>query len=227
MHAQTGGEAVGPTTALPSPGLMDRLAVWIGRHWLLVVGLWVSVFLGFAVAAPVLAASGHRGAATFLYAVYSPFCHQLPQRSWFIAGRQAAYTWPEIQPATGLPLSMPQAAFHHPVDDLVFGWQLALCQRDMAIFTGFWLAMALYGIRRRLGSLVAPLPLRYYLVALIPIAADGLTQLVGWRESTPLLRTLTGLLFGGASALLVLPLAAEAVAEAVGQVGGTSAGLKF
>ena len=38
-----------------------------------------------------------------------------------------------------------------------------------------------------------------------PIAYDGFTQLVGWRESTWQLRTGTGLLFGIASGWLVLP----------------------
>lgn len=194
---------------------LDKLACQVGRHWLLVVGLWVSAFLGLAVAAPALAAGGHRGAATFLYAAYSPFCHQLPHHSWFIGGRKAAYTWAEVQPATGLPLAAPLAAVHRPVGDPRLGWQLALCERDMAIFGGFWLAIVAYALRRGQGRPPGPLPLRLYLLALLPIAVDGLTQLAGWRESTPLLRTLTGAVFGMASGWLVLPLAAEAVAEAV------------
>ena len=37
------------------------------------------------------------------------------------------------------------------------------------------------------------------------MAIDGFTQLFGWRESTPELRTLTGALFGLASVWLIYP----------------------
>ncbi len=37
------------------------------------------------------------------------------------------------------------------------------------------------------------------------MAVDGFTQLVGWRESTVELRTLTGALFGAASVWLIYP----------------------
>jgi uncharacterized membrane protein len=48
------------------------------------------------------------------------------------------------------------------------------------------------------------MPFRLYLLFILPMAVDGLTQLVGLRESTPFLRTLTGSLFGIGSAWLVL-----------------------
>jgi uncharacterized membrane protein len=44
-----------------------------------------------------------------------------------------------------------------------------------------------------------------YGLLIAPMALDGFTQLFGWRESTPELRTFTGALFGLASVWLIYP----------------------
>jgi uncharacterized membrane protein len=72
----------------------------------------------------------------------------------------------------------------------------------------------LYGlVRYRL----RPLPFKIYVLFLIPIAVDGLTQLVGWRESNWWLRTLTGALFGFASVWLAYPYVEEAMQDVLDQ----------
>ena len=40
--------------------------------------------------APVAAASGHRDVAKVIYGAFATFCHQLPERSYFIDGHQLA-----------------------------------------------------------------------------------------------------------------------------------------
>lgn len=75
----------------------------------------------------------------------------------------------------------------------VFGEQMAFCQRNTAIFGAFFLFGLVYILfRRRLKSLPEWLAIVYSL----PMAADGFTQLFGWRESTWELRLITGSLFG-------------------------------
>jgi len=60
-----------------------------------------------------------------------------------------------------------------------------------------------YGLLRRRRRF-RPLPLRIYGLCLVPAAVDGIAQLLGIRDSTPLLRSLTGAIFGAGSAWLIL-----------------------
>lgn len=84
----------------------------------------------------------------------------------------------------------------------LFGHQVAYCQRDLAIYTTIFLSGLGFGALRRW---LPPLPFRYYLPLILPMALDGLSQLFGLRESTWWLRTLTGSLFGLASVWLLFP----------------------
>ena len=85
---------------------------------------------------------------------------------------------------------------------LIFGHQVAICQRDLAIFSSILLAGLLFNLVR---NRVKPLKWCIYLLLVIPIAIDGFTQLLGWRESNWQLRTLVGALFGLANVGLVYP----------------------
>jgi uncharacterized membrane protein len=89
----------------------------------------------------------------------------------------------------------------------IFGQQMAYCERDTAIYASLFLAIILFGFVRRW---VKPLPLYGYALFLVPMAVDGITQLVGLRSSTWELRTITGALFGLGSAWLALPYLEEA-----------------
>jgi uncharacterized membrane protein len=89
----------------------------------------------------------------------------------------------------------------------VYGYQVAYCQRDTAIYTTLLVATILFPLVR---SRLKPLPWQWYLVLITPMAIDGLTQLVGLRYSNWQLRTITGALFGLATAWLALPYVEEA-----------------
>ncbi len=192
---------------------MTSAVAWLGRRWL---ALWLAggaAYLVGAVAAPALAAAGAAPAARLVYSLYRPLCHQLPDHSWFLFGPRAHYDWPVLQPHTTAPLDRPLAALHQPVGDRAVGYQLAVCQRDLATFAALWVASLAWAATRRRHGVAPAVPGRWYLAALVPIALDGFTQLFGWRASTPLLRTLTGALFGAATAGFVLPLVEAAMAE--------------
>src|SRR5262245_5155908 len=91
-----------------------------------------------------------------------------------------------------------------------FGYQMAYCQRDTALY----LAMLLGGLayaRRRFWT--GGLPWWLFGLLTLPIAIDGGTALFGLRESTPLLRSATGALFGLATAWFVYPLMDRALAQ--------------
>ncbi|MCL5256420.1 MAG: DUF2085 domain-containing protein [Chloroflexi bacterium] len=83
-----------------------------------------------------------------------------------------------------------------------FGFQMAMCERDLAIFASFLLGGIAFAIAGRRWKAIN---WRLYLVLIAPLAIDGLTQLVGLRQSTWELRTVTGGLFGLANTLMVFP----------------------
>ncbi len=104
------------------------------------------------------------------------------------------------------------------------GHQICLCERCMAIYSSLLLGGLLLALFRSLGRRVAPLDWRWWIVAMLPMALDGGTQLFGWRESNLGLRFLTGAIFGLATAWFGLPqiqdaaLDAPAVAPAVAPI---------
>jgi len=86
----------------------------------------------------------------------------------------------------------------------VFGYQICLCQRCLAIYTSMLLSgltLALLRKRRDVPSITWWL----WVVAMIPMALDGGTQLFGLRESNVWLRLFTGTIFGVGTALFTLP----------------------
>ncbi len=96
------------------------------------------------------------------------------------------------------------------------GRQMAMCQRDVAIYG----TMAAGGIAFALaGRGWHPLPWRWYLAALVPIAVDGTTQLLGLRESNWQLRLFTGALFAMATVWLAYPQLEQFTREVLEEAG--------
>ena len=163
------------------------------RHWLLALNVSVGLFLGGAFAAPILARLGWQQAADALYSAYHLTCHQWAFRSFFLFGQQVVYTQQQLAQLNQQPFTF--------AGSQELGWKLAFCERDLAIYLGLLLVGLLYARWRGL----QPAGFALYGVLILPMAVDGFTQMFGWRESTWELRLSTGLLFGLASAWLVLP----------------------
>ena len=101
------------------------------------------------------------------------------------------------------------------------GYKTTLCARDEAIYIGLLIGAIIYSrpvVRRRL----RPVPILLFLfVGVLPIALDGLSQLLGYppfnawppRETLPFFRVSTGLLFGLMSAWLAFPYLNESFKE--------------
>jgi len=99
---------------------------------------------------------------------------------------------------------MPERTF------FLLGYQMAYCQRDLAIYGGVLALGLLYGLVRRH---VSPLPLRWAALLALPMAIDGFTQLFGLRESTWELRVVTGSLFALTVVWVVFPRLEQGFAE--------------
>ncbi len=69
---------------------VNRASLYFAEHWLLAVNIISGVFAGLPYLSPVLAYYGFDGAANIIFRAYRVTCHQLPSRSYFILGHQAA-----------------------------------------------------------------------------------------------------------------------------------------
>ncbi len=198
-------------------GFIDRLAAWLARHWLALFNLFIILFVGLPFLAPVLADAGATGPARLIYTIYAPTCHQLPERSFWLFGPQAVYTAPELAshgaPLEGLNILQRQALRFN--GGAGTGYKVAICQRDIAIYGSILLSGMLFGrLRGRLrrgGRSLPKMPLWLFGLLLVPMFLDGTTQLIGWRESTWVLRLVTGALFGAAVVWLAYPYLQEAM----------------
>jgi len=198
---------------------MNRGVRFFSRHWLAAFSLVILLYAGLPFMAPTLMKVGATGPARVIYTLYSPFCHQFAFRSFFLFGPQAVYPRElagtdlvSYGEATGLDEGDVIAARRYVGDETV-GYKTALCERDIGIYVGILVAGLVYGFIRNRRN-VKPLPLKYwFLLGIVPIALDGGTQLISQlgvfpfpaRESTPFLRTATGLLFGAMNVWMAYP----------------------
>jgi uncharacterized membrane protein len=92
----------------------------------------------------------------------------------------------------------------------LFGHQFGLCERNLSIYTSMFLGSLLFVLtRKRLPGI----PWWLWIVMILPMALDGTTQMFGLRESTLILRVVTGTLFGLGSIWFALPLMEQAMQE--------------
>lgn len=187
--------------------LGDRLVLGIARHWVALFSLALFLYVGLPFLAPVLMQAGATGPARVIYLVYSPACHQLPDRSYFLFGQNPVYTLEELESSNALPGSGLLERRRY-IGDETLGWKVALCERDVAIYGSMLLAGIIFALLR---GRVRRLPLPVFVLFVIPIAVDGLTQLFGLRTSNWWLRTITGALFGAGVVWLVYPYIQESM----------------
>jgi len=190
----------------------DRLVLVVARHWLVFLNLAVAIYLILPLSAPVLMHAGLITPGRVIYTLYAPMCHQLPERSFFLFGRQPIYSLRELRADGVLDANDGYVIRRHYLGDTNHGYKVAFCERDTAIYASILMAGILFAcLRRRL----RPLPLKWFFILLIPMALDGGTQLVGLRESSWWLRVLTGSLFGIASVWLAYPYVESAMRDVV------------
>ena len=167
---------------------------WISDHWfgifLLIYGLWV--FTPYL--APIFMKIGWNSAGKAIYFIYSFFCHQLPERSFFWFGEKSMYSLREIQAAwqnTSNPMILRKF-----IGNEAMGWKIAWSDRMMSFYTSVWFFAALWWPFRRKIKPLAWLP---FALLLLPMALDGGTHAIsdlagigqGFRDTNQWLATLT------------------------------------
>ncbi|HET7010432.1 MAG TPA: glutaredoxin family protein [Anaerolineales bacterium] len=238
--AATGAQGRAPLTgrARQQAITLNRIVLSFTRHWLATFNLAALIFVGIPFLAPVLMNAGATAPARLIYTAYSPFCHQYAFRSWFLFGDQAAYPLARaglpgttFGEATGLPETdyLTARAF---IGNEAVGYKVALCERDVSIWGGLFLAGLAFGVVR--GRLRPLSTFGWLAIGILPIALDGGTQLLSglpgfsaflpWRESTPALRTITGLLFSAANVWMAYPYVEESMTETAALIAAKLAG---
>lgn len=206
----------------------EKFTLWFSKSYVKVITVLILLFVGFSFLPPMLMSAGRQSIANGIYSFYQILCHQLFFRSFFINGEQPFYPrelanikgYKTFENVTGREARDLVFAREYTGNE-VLGYKVALCQRDVAIYFSLALAGIIFQVTNKKMK-----PLRWYLwfiIALIPIGLDGFSQLPGlaegwpgWlpiRESTPLLRIMTGTLFGFTTGLYMFPLMEEGMKE--------------
>lgn len=206
-----GGAANSRSAATPqTPPRSDSVVVvWVDRlingllhHWLALLLMPMLIFVAVPFLAPVAMAAGWTGLGELIYTLYIPFCHQLPQRSWFLFGEQLTYTLPEIQQVYSSADPW-QLRFFYGTREM--GWKVAWSDRMISFYAMTPVFGLLYATLRR--WLRRPLPLRVLLLTLLPLALDGFSHMAsdtlfgvsggGFRDTNAWLAVLSNNAFPG------------------------------
>ena len=197
----------------------DKISYWFSKHYIWVILSVLFLYITLPFVAPIAMKYDKPGIAKPIYSAYRLVCHELAFRSWFLFGDQPAYPreaahfkedeWLTYEEVTGSSSGnnageiWDASRFTGEELDGAIGYKVALCQRCLAIYGMLFLFGILFVLT---GRRIPQLPWYVWLlVGLVPIGLDGFSQLISqminlpwfdYRESTPVLRTLTGSLFG-------------------------------
>jgi uncharacterized membrane protein len=187
-------------TARPLPTFINRLMLAISRHWLLMATVMLGMWVLLPWLAPVLMAAGWQKAAGVIYAVYSAQCHQLPQRSYFLFGPRLMVPIADINAVWPY---LDQHQLRQFIGTPALGYKVAWSDRMVSLYTPLFIGIVLLGAARRWGSHPngwQPLRPLWFVLALLPMAIDGLTHMIsdilgfwdGFRYTNAWLAALTG-----------------------------------
>ncbi|MCS6938206.1 MAG: DUF2085 domain-containing protein [Roseiflexus sp.] len=70
---------------------IDRAVAWMFRRWLLIVNGLLGIYAGLPWLSPWLKANGYPLAGEIIFRIYTPLCHQRPERSFCFCGYQVAF----------------------------------------------------------------------------------------------------------------------------------------
>lgn len=158
-----------------------------------------------------------------IYIVYSPLCHQLPERSTFIGGPKLWPTEDELYNA-GYEAIKDDSLVNHITEGRDFvgndkiGYKVAFCSRDIGIYLALIFVMALVFLTKIQFQKVKVF---FRILLLFPMALDGGIQLIStylyelrvydhiFYQSNNFKRVLTGAMFGIGVALLLFPYVKE------------------
>jgi len=175
---------------------VDRATLYISRNWLIVFLIVYGIWVLTPITAPILMQMGATGPANAVYLIYSMFCHQLPERSFFLFGPKPMYTLQEIASVWPTDNAIILRQF---VGNAEMGWKMAWSDRMISVYGGVWLAGIVYALTRRR---VHTSLLVWLLLGVLPLGLDGASHMIndvvagtsglGFRDTNAWLQALTG-----------------------------------
>jgi uncharacterized membrane protein len=165
---------------LAKPSAGARINRWFERHWLLAFNAAWGIFVILPWLAPIFMAAGLTFPGRVVYFIYNFFCHQLPERSWFLFGPQFSYTQAQIAEAWGVPLNAiaNELVRRQFIGTPEMGWKVAWSDRMVAMYTSIFLFGLLYAILRERGIRFKGISWWVFLLFILPMAVDGTTHLI-------------------------------------------------
>ncbi|HOU76270.1 MAG TPA: DUF2085 domain-containing protein [Candidatus Dojkabacteria bacterium] len=191
------------------------------------IGIFFVLYNLVAWLAPIFMLVGLEKAGKVIYTIYSPLCHQLPERSTYIGGEAIWPTSYNLYEA-GYTSIKDDSLVSHINDGRDFygnekiGYKVAFCSRDLGIYTALIIVMLLVFLTK-INFQKINLFLRIFL--LFPMAIDGGVQLISsylyelgtidelFYQSNNPKRIITGMIFGAGVALLLFPYVKEELNE--------------
>lgn len=201
----------------------DRTTLWITEHYMLLINTLLFLYVALPFLAPVFMHIGWEAAAKVIYLIYKPLCHQFAFRSWFLFGQQPVYplalahmNWPLTYEAITNYAAFDALQARNFIGNETLGYKVAICQRDVALWGSLLVTGLVFSLT---GRKLKRIPILLWLfLGLLPILLDGGSQFLNSmlpffppRESTPLFRTITGVLFGTLTGMFVFPLIEESM----------------
>jgi len=186
------------TTSLARAHTATSALDWIADHWIILFLVFWGLWVWIPWLAPIFMQIGWDKAGNGIYFVYKFFCHQLPERSFFLFGQKPMYSLAEIQaawPGVLDPIRLRQFS-----GNPLMGWKVAWSDRMVSFYTSIWACAMMWWFRRRK---VKPLPWLGFVFLLLPIAFDGGTHFIsdlvgidqGFRETNQWLAVFTNHIF--------------------------------
>ena len=191
---------------------------WFQRNYTIIFIFILFIYLFFAFLAPFLMDLGYNKAGSFIYSIYSNLCHQFAHRSWFLFGEQNYYPITGIEHAGikslydifGITAENLQGS-RQIIGNAAAGYKVAICQRDVMIYFALLLFALMFSFSHKKIKKISLWV--WFIFAVFPMGFDGLWQFlstinninISIHESTPLIRSITGALFGFFSGWYLLP----------------------
>jgi uncharacterized membrane protein len=179
---------------IPPKISLGHIADVLSRHWFEAFLILYGLFVWLPFLAPVFMHIGWSGPGRILYFLYSFFCHQLPERSYFLFGDKSMYSLNEIQAVWQN--SINPLILRKFVGNEMIGWKVAWSDRMISFYTSIWMfAVLWWPFRRR----IKPLKWWGFIILLLPIIIDGGTHMFsdfagigqGFRDTNQWLAALT------------------------------------
>ncbi|RLG68289.1 MAG: hypothetical protein DRO11_09265 [Methanobacteriota archaeon] len=205
--------------------MMDQLEkgdktfyTWFRKSYAPLIMVVIFLYLLFSFLAPIAMKVGLPTIGKFIYRSYSNVCHQYIYRSLFLFGEQPFYPVSPTnelltyQEEFGITVGDEKAA-RNIIGNSHAGYKVAICQRDIAIYGALLIFAIFFWISKRR---IRKIPFWVWvLLAVVPIGVDGFWQFFSSiesnffvnleHESTPVLRFITGGMFGYFTGWYLLP----------------------